>query len=180
MSTDQQVLDTYRRRIEAAAIAGLILQPTALDHVRGWLEPTDFATPHYGDWYTHLMAMRASGEPIDQMTLLSALRRADQLGPQGRHADELATITLTTPVPASTIEYCRTVLEESIRDQVAGLGIRLTQLAHDGQVEGARLLTQAGDLTERTLGPLQRTLQRTQQRSTGISAGGAPAPALHP
>ena len=170
MSTDQRALDTYRRRIEAAAIAGLILQPTALDQVRDWLEPTDFAVPHFGEWYTHLLHMRHRGDPIDQMTLLTALRRADQLGPQGQHADELATITMATPVPASTITYCRNVLEESIRDQVAAVGVRLTQLAHDGEIDSSRLLAQARDLTERGLGPLQRAHQR---------AGGVPTPALH-
>ncbi len=173
MSTDQQALDSYRRRIEAAAIAGLILQPAAIDSVRDWLQPTDFATPHYGDWYTHLRSMRDRGDPIDQMTLLTALRRADQLGPHGQHADELATVTMTTPVPASTVTYCRNVLEESIRDQVAAVGIRLTQLArssHSSDMDGARLLVQARNLTERGLVPLERTQQR--------SAGGSPAPPL--
>jgi replicative DNA helicase len=168
VSTDQQAVSTYRCRIEAAAIGGLILAPAALDHVRDWLAPTDFATPHHGDWYTHLLNMRDRGEPIDQMTLLTALRRADQLGPQGQYADELATITMATPVPASTITYCRNVLEESIRDQVAALGIRLTQLAHDGAADSTGLLTQARDHTERGLGPLELAHQRS---------GGAPAPA---
>jgi hypothetical protein len=53
VSTDQQALDAYRRRIEAAAISGLIPQPQAIDHVRDWLQPTGFAALHYGDWYIH-------------------------------------------------------------------------------------------------------------------------------
>lgn len=163
MSTDQQAVDCYRRRIEAAAIAGLILQPAALDHVRDWLEPTDFATPHYGDWYTHLCSMRERREPIDQMTLLTALRRADQLGPQGQHADELATITMAAPVPASTVTYCRNVLEESIHDQVAAVGIRLTQMARTGQGDAEQLMTRAMDVVERGLEPSRRRHAASQR-----------------
>ncbi|HWL97366.1 MAG TPA: DnaB-like helicase N-terminal domain-containing protein [Nocardioidaceae bacterium] len=161
MSTHQRALDEYRHRIEAAAIAGLILKPAAIDHVRDWLEPADFATPHYGDWYAHLLNMRGRGEPIDQMTLLTALRRADQLGPQGQNADELATITTSAPVPASTIEYCRIVLEESIRDEIASVGVRLSQLARRSSMDGARLLAQARALTEHGLRPLEQAQHRS-------------------
>ena len=161
MSTDQKALDAYRRRIEAAAIAGLILQPQAIDHVRDWLQPTDFAAPHFGDWYSHLLNMRDREEPIDQMTLLTALRHADQLGPQGQYADELATIAMAAPVPTSTIEYCRIVLEESIRDQVASVGVRLSQLARRSSMDGARLLAKARDLTEHGLRPLEQAQHRS-------------------
>lgn len=158
-SADQQALDTYRRRIEAASIAGLILQPAAIDHVRGWLEPTDFATPHYGDWYTRLLHMRDRGDPIDQMTLLTALRRTNQLGPHGQHADELATITMAAPVPASTISYCRDVLEESIRDQVAAAGLRLAQLARTSGLDLNATLSQATDMLQHDL--LQATVRHS-------------------
>lgn len=161
MSTDQEALDTYRRRIEAAAIAGLILQPAAIGSVRDWLQPSDFATPHYGDWYSHLLNMRDREEPIDQMTLLTALRHAEQLGPQGQYADELATIAMAAPVPASTIEYCRIVLEESIRDEIASVGVRLSQLARRSSMDGARLLAQARDLTEHGLRPLEQAQLRS-------------------
>ena len=162
MSTDQQAIDAYRRRVEAAAIGGLILQPAALDDVRDWLQPTDFATPHYGDWYTHLLDMRARGTPIDQMTLLSALRCADQLGPQGQHADELATITMAAPVPASTITYCRNVLDESIRSQVAAVGVRLTQLAEAPSSAGT-LLQQATAVFRDEVGGAGWRYQRARQ-----------------
>jgi replicative DNA helicase len=169
MSTDQQALDAYRRRIEAAAIAGLILQPAAIDTVREWLEPTDFSTPHYGDWYTHLRNLHGRGEPIDQMTLLTALRRADQLGPQGQYADELATITLAAPVPASTVEYCRSVLEEAIRDQVAGVGIRLTQLARISNSDAAETLTQAVTLTQQELHRVAQRYSRAELHHEGAT-----------
>ncbi len=172
MSTDQQALDTYRRRIEAAAVAGLILQPAAIDSVRDWLQPTDFATPHYGDWYTHLRSMRHHGEPIDQMTLLTALRRADQLGPHGQHADELATITLATPVPASTVEYCRSVLEESIRDQLAAAGIRLTQLARSSGADLDATLRQATDMVTHDLRQAACRHARTEHHAEGVTAPG--------
>ncbi len=170
MSTDQQALDAYRRRIEAAAIAGLILQPATLDQVRHWLQPTDFATPHYGDWYTHLRSMRDRGDPIDQMTLLTALRRANQLGPQGQHADELATITLATPVPASTVTYCRDVLEESIRDDLGAAGIRLAQLARSSGADLDATLRQATDMVTHDLRQAASRHARAEHHTEGVSA----------
>ena len=170
MSTDQQALECYRRRVEAAAIAGLILQPQAIDQIRDWLQPADFSTPHYGDWYTHLLTMHSRGEPIDQVTLLTALRRAHQLGPQGQYADELATIAMAAPVPAATATYCREVLEESIRDQVAAVGIRLTQLAEQHGDVGT-LLQQAAELARSEFRDAVHRRQRSQQ------ADQTPAPA---
>jgi replicative DNA helicase len=172
MNTDQEALDTYRRRIEAAAIAGLILQPTALDQVRDWLEPADFATPHYGDWYTHLRNMRDRGETIDQMTLLTALRRADQLGPQGQYAYELATITLTTPVPASTLTYCRSVQEESIRDHLAAAGIRLAQLARTCDTDLNETLSQATDMLQHDLRQAASRHARAEHHTEWVAAPG--------
>lgn len=171
MSTEQQALDAYRRRIEAAAIAGLILQPAAIDAVRDWLEPTDFTTPHYGDWYVHVRSMRDRGAPIDQMTLLTALRRANQLGPQGRHADELATITMATPVPASTLAYCRSVQEESIRDHLAAAGMRLAQLARTCDTDLTSTLNQATDMLKNDLRQAASRHARAEHHTEGVAPG---------
>lgn len=48
MSVAEQTEARYCRRIEAASIGGLILDPRRLDDVRPWLEPGDFAVAHYG------------------------------------------------------------------------------------------------------------------------------------
>jgi replicative DNA helicase len=125
----------YCRRIEAAAIGGLILQPGLLDDVRTWLQPRDFTVQHYGRWYALLCEMREQAKPIDQVTLLTELRHRRDLGPDGRHAVELATITERVPIPGDPRYYALAVLEESVRRDIAAAGVRLGSIAHDGEPE---------------------------------------------
>jgi replicative DNA helicase len=140
---DERAALVYRRQLEAAAIGGLILQPSLLDEVSRWLQPDDFANPVYAAWYTLLLDLREHGEPVDQVTLLAALRRTGRLGPHGRHAVELATITEHVPLPNAAASYCREVLHESIRRRLADTGIRLTQLATSTGTDTSDLLQHA-------------------------------------
>jgi replicative DNA helicase len=97
MRASEQTDARYCRRIEAAAIGGLILCPRKLNEVRPWLEQGDFAVAHYGRWYGYICGLHDRGQPIDQVTLLTELRRHNDLGPDGRYAFELATITERVP-----------------------------------------------------------------------------------
>jgi replicative DNA helicase len=132
MSTSEQTVARYCRRVEAAAVGGLILDPRKLDDVRPWLEPSDFAVAHYGRWFDYLCEMRDRGQPIDQVTLLAELRRHDDLGPDGKYAFELAVITERVPIAGEPTYYARAVLEESTRRQLRIAGLRLTKVAEHG------------------------------------------------
>jgi replicative DNA helicase len=134
MTASEQTEARYSRRIEAAAIGGLILCPRLLNEVRPWLEQGDFAIAHFGRWYGYICEMQDQGQPIDQVTLLIELRRNDDLGPDGRYAFELATITERVPIPGEPAHYARAVLEESTRRQLRIAGLRLAQVAQHGDV----------------------------------------------
>jgi replicative DNA helicase len=140
---DERAALVYRRQLEAAAIGGLILQPSLLPEVSAWLEPDDFHNPVYAAWYTLLLQLNDNGEPVDQVTLLAALRRTGRLGHHGQHAVELATITEHVPLPNAGASYCREVLHESIRRRLADTGIRLTQLATSTGSDTSDLLQHA-------------------------------------
>ncbi len=129
MHNDSREHLAYCRQIEAATIGGLILAPALLPAVRDWLDPADFTVPHYRLWYAVVRDRYAAGLPVDQIALLGELRHRDALGPGGRHAYELATIAELVPLPSATAYYARMVVEESVRRQVAGAGIRLGQVA---------------------------------------------------
>jgi replicative DNA helicase len=142
-TVDERAALVYRRQIEAAAIGGLILQPSLLDEVSGWLQPDDFHNPVYAAWYTLLLQLHDNGEPVDQITLLAALRRTGRLGHHGQHAVELATIAEHVPLPNAAASYCREVLDESIRRRLADTGIRITQLATSTGSDTSDLLDHA-------------------------------------
>lgn len=122
----------YRRRLERTAIGALILNPSAIDAVRPWLIPRDFATPHYQAWYQLVCQMRDVGTPVDQMTLLAELRRAGGNRLDRFHLVELATIVEQVPIPAAAVAYCTAVLEESLRRDLHAAGTRLVQIAGSG------------------------------------------------
>ena len=139
MSTTERVDARYCRRIEAATIAGLILQPPKLDVVRDWLQPVDFTVQHYGRWYAIAIERRDQGLPIDEVALLTELRHRGDLGPDGRYALELATITERMPIAGDPVYYARAVLEESVRRELTAAGLRLARTVGHG--DGADVLT---------------------------------------
>jgi len=129
MHADSREHLAYCRQIEAATIGGLILAPAGVQVVRPSLEPADFTVPHYRVWYAVVLDREAAGLPIDQIALLGELRHRNALGPSGRYAYELATIAELVPIPSASTYYARMVVEESVRRQVAGAGVRLGQVA---------------------------------------------------
>jgi replicative DNA helicase len=143
VGVDERAALVYRRQLEAAAVGGLILQPSLLTEVSAWLQPDDFANPVYAAWYTLLLQLNDNGGPIDQVTLLAALRRTGRLGHHGQHAVELATIAEHVPLPNAGASYCREVLHESIRRRLADTGIRITQLATSTGSDTSDLLDHA-------------------------------------
>ncbi len=129
MRTDSREHLAYCRQVEAATIGGLILAPALVLAVRDWLEPEDFSVPHYRLWYAIVRERVDAGQPVDQIILLEELRHREALGPEARHAYALATIAEQVPLPRAAVYYARIVVEESVRRQVAGAGVRLEQVA---------------------------------------------------
>jgi replicative DNA helicase len=173
-TVDERATAVYRRQVEAAAIGGLILKPGLLTEVSRWLQPDDFHNPVYAAWYTLLLELHDTGQPVDQITLLAALRRTGRLGHHGQHGVELATITEHVPLPNAAASYCREVLHESIRRRLADTGIRLTQLATSTGGDTTELLDQAATRLTAELQASARRLRLAQP------APPRPAPAAPP
>jgi hypothetical protein len=166
-TVDERATAVYRRQLEAAAIGGLILQPGLLTEVSVWLEADDFDNPVYAGWYTLLLQLHKQGRPVDQVTLLAALRLTGRLGPHGQHALELATITEHVPLPNAAASYCRELLHESIRRRLADTGIRLTQLATSTGSDTRELLDHAAT---RLAPELQASAHRLRLATAGAAA----------
>ena len=172
-TVDERAVGVYRRQIEAAAIGGLILQPSLLTEVSVWLEPDDFHNPVYAAWYTLLLQLRDQGRPVDQVTLLAALRRTGRLGHHGRHAVELATIAEHVPLPNAAASDCLEVLHESIRRRLADTGIRLIQLATSTSSDTRELLDHAATRLQHELQASAHRL-RLARPAPPYPAAGAP------
>jgi replicative DNA helicase len=127
--------EEYGHRLEAAAIGALILNPSAIDAVRGWLTARDFYVPHYRSWFTLICRMRDAGTPVDQITLLTELRGEIPMRLDRHQLAELATIAEQVPIPAAAVSYARAVLDESVRHRLLVTGRHLLQISRCGDVE---------------------------------------------
>lgn len=64
---------------ERAVIAALLTSASAFDDVTDMLIPTDFGVRAYGDMYAAIQSCDASGRPVDVITVVDELRRANTL-----------------------------------------------------------------------------------------------------
>jgi replicative DNA helicase len=111
-----------------ATVGGILLDPSQLDAVGGWLRPDDFARPICGEIYELLTTMRGGPTPIDPVTVLGELRHAGRLRSDGYPAGELIAMVEAVPTPASTPYYARLVLEGAMFRRIERCGERIRQV----------------------------------------------------
>ncbi|GGC14576.1 hypothetical protein GCM10010972_29860 [Cellulomonas carbonis] len=107
---------------ERALLGSVLLDPEPLCSFRTWLRPSDFTDPQHGQLFTLLCERQIAGDPIDPMTVASALAgRLVGSSPGVMVHDCLAAV----PAVASPQSYARIVAEAGLRREIAGLGVLL-------------------------------------------------------
>ncbi|WP_459649227.1 DnaB-like helicase N-terminal domain-containing protein [Kitasatospora sp. Ki12] len=134
---------------EQALLGALLLSPTELASINGWLKPPHFLRPAHAALYEVLLDQRAAGHPgaaegagDDQvrdfaLEALAAARRTSQ----GLSPGYGATLIAVCPHPRHARAYARMVLESSIRRQVHERAHRLQHAARTGALDGVLELT---------------------------------------
>jgi replicative DNA helicase len=143
-----------------ATVGGVLLDPSQLDVISGWLRPEDFARPICGEVYELLTTMRHGATPIDPVTVLGELRRAGRLRGDGYPTGELIAMVEAVPTPASTPYYARLVLEGAMFRRIERCGERIRQVgrgrrgspddAFDVVAQGWRDLAETRDRWQRS------------------------------
>lgn len=125
--------DDAARLAEQATLGSLILQPHHLAMVRRWLRPADFADALHSQVFTVLCERHAAGEPIDPVTVGTALvGGAPAVSPAIRVHDLIQAV----PPVAHAETYARIVAEAGLRREVAGLGVLLRAGALQSALSG--------------------------------------------
>lgn len=118
---------------ERAALGALLRNEQALDEVRHWLRPEDFTWPIHRAVYEQAQGLRLRDDPVDEVTVLAALRRDQYPDPEQRLSTYVLGMAEDAPVPLSATYYCKIVLERSVRRELEAAGIRLQQVAIEGR-----------------------------------------------
>jgi hypothetical protein len=131
--------DDVARLSEQSTLGALMLHPEALDEVRRWLRPDDFADTWHAQVYAAMLERQGVGG-LDPNSMAAVL--VDRLGLEPAHLPRFADLLHATPPLPQPLPYARMVLDAGLRREAAGLGILLQAAALATTVDhSARPLT---------------------------------------
>jgi len=112
---------------EEAVLGSLLIDPDAMDDVAALLKPADFFAERNGMIFDAACALRSRREPVDFLTVVSALEQRNQLLEVGGAA-YLTGLINATPTAVHALAYARQVKDAAIRRRIiwyAGEAVRL-------------------------------------------------------
>jgi replicative DNA helicase len=142
-SSDSTVIDvrTPPHSIEAeqAVLGGLLLDPTAWDHVADVVRQEDFYRPDHRLVFEGIGALASNGKPCDVVTVSEYLERVGRLTDAGGLA-YLGTLARDTPTAANVRAYAQIVRERSLLRQLIKVGSEIASSAFSEEGLTAREL----------------------------------------
>ena len=140
---------------EQCVLGGMLLSPTAIAEVVDIIGGGDFYNPRHQAIWEAITGLFGAGEPVDPVTVASALSRTQMLSKIGG-APYLHTLIATVPTAANAAWYAHRVAATALRRRLAEAGIQITMLARrDGDDLAAtaeQILLDAADTRHRTRG----------------------------
>ncbi len=119
---------------ERAVLGAVLIDPDAFEVVARYLRPSHFHTPRHATIYARILAVRASGSAVDNVTVAEALRAAGEYDDVGGSA-YLMELMACCPVAHYVESYAQNVREAATRrDMIAAAG-KLARVAYDTTVD---------------------------------------------
>ena len=115
---------------EQATLGALLLDPTQIPAVQGFLRPTDFLSPWHRGIFEAMLTRQSAGQPITAPDIHADLV-AGTTRHYAPHADEgirvvrLVSLMEVPPPRPKLLRYAQMVLEAALRRQVRDLGLLL-------------------------------------------------------
>jgi len=165
------------RLAEAAPLGSLLLEPTGMQGVAGWLRAGDFSHWWHAEVYTVMRERLAAAEQVNPEAV--GLHLEDRVGPRRADLPRILDLLHAAPVRPHPLRYAAMVLESSLRREVAGHGVLLRAAALSAALAGgSRPVCAAASMVEAAFGAGER---RWQLASSGSPGGVGPAqPGLAP
>ena len=128
--------------LEAAVLGAALLEAPAHRLVLSLLPVEAFYAPAHRLIYGALLALQASGEPADHMTVVHCLQAHGTLARAGGPAF-VANLTMRINSAAHLEGHCRVLLQQYFRRVVIGTGTRLQQRGYDERLDPLALLAES-------------------------------------
>lgn len=132
----RQAVDVFKRvpphhlEAEQSVLGAILIDNEAIARVP-WLRPAQFYREAHQQIFQSMLDLRASGRPVDAVTLSDALKTRNMLEATGGAA-YIAEMAAFVPTAANIEYYAKIVREKSIARAIASRATQLASYAYDG------------------------------------------------
>ncbi len=167
---------------EEAVLGSLLIDPSAISEVAALLKPADFYRERSGMIYDAALTLHGRREPVDFLTVVSALEHRNQLQEVGG-ASYLTGLINATPTAVHVLAYARQVKEAAIRRRIIWFGSEAVRLACNydlpleevwAAIEAAAFKLREGLRGADALRLIAEVVAEVQAQLEAIKAGQAP------
>lgn len=116
--------------VERAVLGSILLDPSQLSAVADLVGPDDFYRENHAEVYRALLALRAAGTPIDNVTLAGELEERKTLNRIGGRV-EIAELMEAVPTAANAVAYADQVAERARDRRFEATVQRLVSVSND-------------------------------------------------
>ena len=113
---------------EQAVLGGLLLDNTAWDRITDLVTAADFYRADHRLIFEHIVALIASGQPADALTVCESLERAGKIEQAGQRS-YIGALAANIPSAANIRRYGEIVRERAQRRAIAAIGVELQERA---------------------------------------------------
>lgn len=130
---------------EASALGAALLAPAAAETLAGTIAPRDFYRPQHQLVADAIVALLASGDAVDAVTVGEHLRRTGQLDNAGGF-EFLLELQNATPAISNVAQYARIVRDTAALRRLIGVAAQIADLGYTSTSDPGLALARAGDL----------------------------------
>jgi len=132
----------HSTEVEQSVLGALLMDGEALIKVADFLDAADFYDPAHREIYQAMLDLYNKHQPIDLLTLTSALSDFEKINAAGGSA-YLAELTTTVPTSANVTQYAQIVKRKSTLRKMIKAGQAVTALGYDEEAPVDELLEKA-------------------------------------
>lgn len=141
MPSDLQV-PPHSTEVEQSVLGALLIDGETVVRIADFLEAKDFYDPAHREIYEAVMTLYRRHQPIDLLTVTSALSDSEKINAAGGSA-YLAELTTLVPTSANIVQYAQIVKQKSTLRKMIQTGQSITGLGYDEEAPIEELLEQA-------------------------------------
>src|SRR5258706_6268564 len=127
---------------EQAVLGSILLDGEAITRINSFLQPHDFYLEKHRWMYEAIWDLQEHREPIDFLSVTSALDKLGHLNAVGGAA-YITSLLNAVPTAAHVEHYARLVERASVERRLIQASTEIAELAYDGEVDLQDKITQA-------------------------------------